>query len=256
MTFSLFPAVSTLRVLTHKGLQSPQSQPSQEILARGLAATRTSSFQRSTTAQESGHMTISPIGRFLFNGNCLTAWPPGSFDLGVGNSFEFGNALDGGRATVLAVISTQENDGPLSSDSMAADALQDFCGSVTPPAMGGPAPLGTHMTVTSTVPLYCPARTFLGESPELKSDAIVLCHDSVARLDGRPILAVDSISGVRALPLPDAANATGRRVGGSWKVPLTVSRLASQIPSCASSPKQAIAQRSSLPQPPIIIVFQ
>ncbi|KAH8994766.1 hypothetical protein EDB83DRAFT_2325127 [Lactarius deliciosus] len=43
------------------------------------------------------------------------------------------------------------------------------------------------------------------------------------------------------MPPSGAANAAGRRVGGSWKVPLAVSRLASEspLPSCASSPKQA-----------------
>ncbi|KAH9010221.1 hypothetical protein EDB84DRAFT_1570704 [Lactarius hengduanensis] len=118
--------------------------------------------------------------------------------------------------------------------------------------MGGPASLGMHsVTVTSALPFYCPAQTSLGEP---QSVAIVLCHDSIACLDGKPILAAGPASAVRA-PLPGAAHAAERRVGGSWKVPPTVSRLASPIPSYASPPTQAIVRQSSLPQPPIIIVF-
>ncbi|KAF8490363.1 hypothetical protein F5888DRAFT_1808178 [Russula emetica] len=38
-----------------------------------------------------------------------------------------------------------------------------------------------------------------------------------------------------------AANAGPRRVGGTWKVPMGISRIASPIPSCAASPNQVVA---------------
>ncbi len=38
-----------------------------------------------------------------------------------------------------------------------------------------------------------------------------------------------------------AANSGTRRVGGTWKVPMAVSRIASPIPSCAASPNQVVA---------------
>lgn len=38
-----------------------------------------------------------------------------------------------------------------------------------------------------------------------------------------------------------ATNAGARRVGGSWKVPMAISRLASPIPSCATSSNQVVA---------------
>ena len=42
-------------------------------------------------------------------------------------------------------------------------------------------------------------------------------------------------------PPRGATNANARRVGGSWKVPMAISRLASPIPSCAASPNQVVA---------------
>ncbi|KAI9508624.1 hypothetical protein F5148DRAFT_1283862 [Russula earlei] len=39
-------------------------------------------------------------------------------------------------------------------------------------------------------------------------------------------------SNTHYMPSCDAANSSNRRVGGSWKVPFAVSRLASPIPSC------------------------
>jgi hypothetical protein len=43
------------------------------------------------------------------------------------------------------------------------------------------------------------------------------------------------------VPPRGAANSSSRRVGGSWKVPLAISRIASPIPSCTASPKRAAA---------------
>jgi hypothetical protein len=43
------------------------------------------------------------------------------------------------------------------------------------------------------------------------------------------------------VPPRGAANTSSRRVGGSWRVPLAISRIASPIPSCAASPKRAAA---------------
>ncbi len=42
-------------------------------------------------------------------------------------------------------------------------------------------------------------------------------------------------------PPRGAANAGTRRVGGTWKVPVAVSRIASPIPSCGASPNQVLA---------------
>ncbi|KAH9170905.1 hypothetical protein EDB89DRAFT_2243790 [Lactarius sanguifluus] len=92
-------------------------------------------------------------------------------------------------------------------------------------ATGESAPPGTHSaTATLTVPRNSP--------------------ESLA--SPGPITVPDA-----AEPPRGAANAAERQVGGSWKAPLAVSWLASPIPSCASSPKQAaVGQRvlsSSLP---------
>ncbi|KAI0249620.1 hypothetical protein BJV78DRAFT_656455 [Lactifluus subvellereus] len=43
------------------------------------------------------------------------------------------------------------------------------------------------------------------------------------------------------VPPRGAANTSSRRVGGNWKVPLAISRIASPLPSCAASPKRAAA---------------
>lgn len=43
------------------------------------------------------------------------------------------------------------------------------------------------------------------------------------------------------VPPRGAANASARRVGGSWAIPVAVSRLASPIPSCTPSPNQVVA---------------
>ena len=38
-----------------------------------------------------------------------------------------------------------------------------------------------------------------------------------------------------------AINTGTRRVGGTWKVPMAISRIASPIPGCAASPNQVVA---------------
>jgi len=43
------------------------------------------------------------------------------------------------------------------------------------------------------------------------------------------------------VPPRGAANTSVRRVGGSWTVPIAVSRLASPIPSCTASPNHVVA---------------
>ena len=56
------------------------------------------------------------------------------------------------------------------------------------------------------------------------------------------------------MPSCGAANAAGCRTGGSWRVPLAVSRLASLIHCCTSSPKQAaVWWRVPPPLKPLII---
>ncbi|KAI9429968.1 hypothetical protein H4582DRAFT_2021000 [Lactarius indigo] len=155
----------------------------------------------------------------------------------------------------INMLMPQGNDEPLSSSSMATDALQafnfdeylqDFGGSALPPppTSGEPTPPGTHsVTVTLTVPHNSPVETPSSESVATPS-LMPLFYATIPS----PISAVEpSPPPAQAqhqqpwVPPRGAANAAGRRVGGSWKVPLAVSRLASEspIPSCASSPKQA-----------------
>ncbi|KAH9020715.1 hypothetical protein EDB85DRAFT_2194232 [Lactarius pseudohatsudake] len=153
----------------------------------------------------------------------LTARPTGSIELGVGNyppgmcgSSAFDDALCSlGEDPVtfmanptadellsaISMLSQQENDDPLSSGSATTDALQAFNFDECFD-FGGSAPPAPSAPEPSPPPL---AR-----------------HQPW-------------------VPPRGATNAAGRRVGGSWKVPLAVSRLASgsPIPSCASSPKQA-----------------
>ncbi|KAH9170899.1 hypothetical protein EDB89DRAFT_1974888 [Lactarius sanguifluus] len=206
----------------------------------------------------------------------LTARPPGSIDLGVGNyppgmcgSSAFDDALRSlgeDPATFMAnptadellaaisMLTPQEDDVPLSSGSAATDPLQgfnfdeylqDFGGSAPPPppAAGGSAPPGMHsVTVTLTVP-----HNSTVETPSSESLACPSPMPSFYATTPSPVSAVEPSPPPPPaqyqpwVPPSGAANAAGRRVGGSWKVPLAVSRLASEspIPSCASSPKQA-----------------
>ena len=204
----------------------------------------------------------------------LTARPPGSIDLGVGNyppgmcgSSAFDDALrslgedpDTFMANptadeLLAAISMlvpQENDDPLSSGSAATDALQafnfdeylqDFGGSVPPPAAGEPAPPGTHsVTVSLTVPHNSPVEPSPSESvasPSPMASFYATTPSPVSTVEPSPPPPPAQTKHQPYVPPRGASNAAGRRVAGSWKVPLAVSRLASPIPSCASSPKQA-----------------
>ncbi|KAH9033718.1 hypothetical protein EDB83DRAFT_2417842, partial [Lactarius deliciosus] len=136
--------------------------------------------------------------------------------------------------SAMSMLSPQENDDPLSSGSATTDALQvfnfdeylqNFGGSalLAPPASGEPAPPGTH-----SVPV---------ETPSLES--LVIPSPMPSFYATTP--AIPAAAGSASAVVRDAANTAGRRVGGSWKVPLAVSRLASEspIPSCASSPKRA-----------------
>ena len=205
----------------------------------------------------------------------LTARPPGSIDLGVGNyppgmcgSSAFDDALRSlgedpdtfmanptadellAAISMLAPPQPQENDNVLSSGSAAADAfqafnfdeyLQDFGSQVPLPAAGEPAPPGTRsVTVTLTVPHNSPV-----ETPSSESVASPSPQPSFYAATPSPVSAVGpsppppQTRHQSYVPPRGASNAAGRRVGGSWKVPLAVSRLASPIPSCTSSPKQA-----------------
>jgi hypothetical protein len=197
----------------------------------------------------------------------LTARPPGSIDLGVGNyppgmcgSSAFDDALRSlgedpdtfmsnptadellAAISMLAPPQSQENDNLLPSGSAATDALQafnfdeylqDFGGSM--PAAGEPAP--RSVTVTLTVPHNSPVEMTPSESIASPSPL-----PSFYAATPSPVSATDPSpppSQAMYVPPRGAANAAGRRVGGSWKVPLAVSQLASPIPSCTSSPKQA-----------------
>lgn len=209
----------------------------------------------------------------------LTARPPGSINLGVGNyppgmcgSSAFDDALRSlgeDPATfmtnptadeLLAAVNMlappppppQEDDDLLSSSGFAGidalqafnfdEYLQDFGASVPAPAAGESAPPGTRsVTVTLTVPHNSPV-----ESPPSESVASASPMASFYATTPSPVSAMEpspppshQLQHQPYVPPRGAANAAARRVGGSWKVPLAVSRLASPIPSCASSPKQA-----------------
>ncbi|KAI9437495.1 hypothetical protein H4582DRAFT_1954870 [Lactarius indigo] len=138
----------------------------------------------------------------------------------------------------INMLMPQRNDDPLSYNSMATDAalqafnfdeyLQDFGGSVPPPppTSGEPTPPGTHsVTVTLTVPHNSPV-----ETPSSESVASPNPMPSFYATTPSPILAVEP-----SLPPTQVQHQQ------PWKVPLAVSRLASEspIPSCTSSPKQA-----------------
>ena len=207
----------------------------------------------------------------------LTARPPGSIDVGVGNyppgmcgSSAFDDALRSlgedpatfmanptadelmAAISMLAPPQQQENDVLLSSSgSVATDALQafnfdeylqDFGASVPAPAAGGSTPPGTHsVTVTLTVPHNSPVETPPSESVASASPMVSFYATTPSPISARePSPPPPSQSKHQTyVPPRGAANAAARRVGGSWKVPLAVSRLASPIPSCTSSPKQA-----------------
>jgi hypothetical protein len=208
----------------------------------------------------------------------LTARPPGSINLGVGNyppgmcgSSAFDDALrslgedpatfmtNPTEDELLAAISMlappqqqQETDELLSSSSGSAhidvlqafnfdEYLQDFGASVPAPVVGDSVPPGMRsVTVTLSVPQNSPV-----ESPPSESGASASPMASFYTTTPSPVSAIEQSPPPQQskhqpyVPPRGAANAAARRVGGSWKVPLAVSRLASPIPSCTSSPKQA-----------------
>jgi hypothetical protein len=133
------------------------------------------------------------------------------------------------------------NDDLLPSGSAATDALQafnfdEYCrtGSSVP-AAGKSAPPGTRsVTVTLTVPHTSPVEMTPSESiasPSPLSSFYAAIPSPVSATDPSP-----PPSQPMYVPPRGAA---GRRVRGSWKVPLVVLQLASPIPSCTASPKQA-----------------
>lgn len=208
----------------------------------------------------------------------LTARPPGSIDLGVGSyppgmcgSSAFDDALRSlgedpatfmanptedellAAISMLAQPQQQETNELLSSSSSSApidvlqafnfdEYLQDFGAAVPAPVIGGSAPPGTRsVTVSLTIPQNSPV-----ESPPSESGASASPMASFYTTTPSPVSAIEPSPPPQPqakhqayVPPRGAANAAARRVGGSWKVPLAVSRLASPIPSCTSSPKQA-----------------
>jgi hypothetical protein len=155
----------------------------------------------------------------------------------------------------LAQTHLQENASPSSSDSTLIDPTQGFNFDDFVKDFGLSAP----QEPTDNAPIT----TVTGPSAESQSIAVTLSvtHNSSAA----PILHSMSV----ANPMPSfyvttpspsssdsspspvtkqpyvpprgAANANVRRVGGSWTVPMAVSRLASPIPSCTASPNQVVA---------------
>ncbi|KAF8268179.1 hypothetical protein EI94DRAFT_1209664 [Lactarius quietus] len=150
--------------------------------------------------------------------------------------------------SMLAPQQQQENEDLLSPSGSAPtdvlqtfnfdEYLQDFGVSVPAPVMGESAPPGMRsVTVTLSVPHNSPV-----ESPPSESSASESPMVSFYATTPSPVSATESSPPPPPqsyVPPRGAANAAARRVGGSWKVPLAVSQLASPIPSCTSSPKQA-----------------
>ncbi|KAH9014844.1 hypothetical protein EDB85DRAFT_2028627 [Lactarius pseudohatsudake] len=300
--------LSTPQTLTHKGWQPPQSESSSTTFLSPLQEFPLTEWPQSAPRSneapapfendniffsmpgfENEPLQHSSLLAELFGTDLpgvfqlqgiesprLTARPPGSINLGVGNylpgmcgSSAFDDALrslgedpttfmanptaDELLATI-SMLSPQENDDLLSSGSAATDPLQgfnfdeylqDFGGSAPPPppAAGGSAPPGMHsVTVTLTVPHNSPVETSSSESlasPSPMPSFYATTPSPVSAVEPSPPPAAAQYQ--PWVPPSGAANAAGRRVGGSWKVPLAVSRLASEspIPSCASSLKQA-----------------
>ena len=165
--------------------------------------------------------------------------------------------------TMLAPPQLQENNDLLSPGSAAIDALQAFnfdeylqvFGSfVPPPVAGEPAASGTRsVTVTLTVPHNSPVETSSSESIESPSPL-----PSFYAATPSPVSATEPSPPPHQtkhqpyVPPRGAANAAGRRVGGNWKVPLAVSRLASPIPAAPLRPSRQPCNASPTLQPLII----
>jgi len=206
----------------------------------------------------------------------LTARPPGSIDLGIGNypppgtwgSPAFDDALRalgddpetfmGGPTAdellaainLLAPPEAQENDAlvlagssatstdPLQSSFNFDEYIQDLNSSVLPLGEGAHS-----VTVTLSVPRNSPPSSSSESAPSPMPSFYATTPSPVSSSiePSPPPPAPQQVKKQPYVPPRGAANAAARRVGATWKVPLAVSNLRSPISSCASSPKPAAA---------------
>lgn len=207
----------------------------------------------------------------LVNGD-ITVPPPGSVDVGMGmypssmcGSDAFDDPLQhlGGNsdtfmsnptmeqlvATINTLAESPQTQGNVSSDSESMDPTQGFNLEDFVKDLGAPSSqecesfdLGGEQNITTTLSVVS------RDSPATSSS---LSEESVASPMPSFYVSLSSPAPTRPTPTPTpplampshvpprgAANAGTRRVGGTWKVPMAISRIASPIPSCSTSPNQ------------------
>lgn len=202
----------------------------------------------------------------LANGD-ITVPPPGSVDMGVGmypcGSGAFDDPLQLGEnqdtfnptveqlvATINTLTESPQSHGDDSPDSESVDStpgfnLDDFVKDFGVPASQECESLDFVGEQNITTALSVVSRN----SPATSSSH---SEESVASPMPSFYVSLSSPSPVQPTPAPTPPlgkpshvaprgvtnNAGTRRVGGTWKVPMAISRIASPIPSCAASPNQ------------------
>jgi hypothetical protein len=214
-----------------------------------------------------------------FVNETLIAPPPGSIDVDMGmyppsicESSTFDNSIDvlGDHSeafmlssptveqllasiNALAQSQPQDNTSPLSSsDSTSIDPTQDFNfddfvkdfglaasqepndDALTTEARVGDQSINVALSIpqNSSAPLSLHSVSVASPTP-----SFYVTTPSPASTEQTPPPVVKQ----PYVPPRGAANASARRVGGSWAIPVAVSRLASPIPSCTPSPNQVVA---------------
>jgi hypothetical protein len=169
-------------------------------------------------------------------------------------TFMFSPTVEQLLASMDTLVQPQEIASPSSSDSTPMDPTQAFnfedfvkdFGLSTPHEANDDAPIsvtGAHaedqsIAVTLSVTQNSSAPPSLHSvSVASPMQSFYVTTPSPGSSDSTP----STISMQPYVPPRGAANASVRRVGGSWAVPIAVSRLASPIPSCTASPNHVVA---------------
>ena len=216
----------------------------------------------------------------LANGD-ITVPPPGSVDVGMGmypSSMCGSSAFDDplqllgenpdtfmSNPTVEQIVETintltgpqqpQENISPSSSDSASIDPVEAFnlddfvkdfgaptsqeCESLNP--VEEPAGEQNIITTLPVVSRSSPATSSShSESVASPMPSFYVSSSSPASMQPTPA-PTPPLANLSYVPLGGAAGAGLRRVGGTWKVPMAVSRIASPIPSCSASSNHVVA---------------
>jgi hypothetical protein len=143
----------------------------------------------------------------------------------------------------FAQIQAQENVSPSSSDSTPVDPTQAFdfdefvkdFGLSAPQEATDDAPCAEDQSIAVTLSVTQNSSA----PPNVHSVSVASPMQSFYVTTPSP----DSTDSTMQpyVPPRGAANAGVRRVGGSWTVPIAVSRLASPLPSCTASPNHVVA---------------